>query len=143
MTFLFLTSCIKYEDDEFISFKTPEERIQGTWTLDKYTVGGVDSTKEALDAICNGKIDFSIHYNNNYVSIYEIDTGCRRNIEYKSTYYFRNRKTEFSFGPIGNRTITVGALNTYINWDIIKLTRKKIHLTCNFLNKKNELFLSK
>ena len=43
---LLLVSCGKYEDGPGFSLRSRASRIAGSWTIDKYTVGGVDYSSD-------------------------------------------------------------------------------------------------
>lgn len=55
---LLIISSRRYEDGPAISFRSVFKRVEGTYDVVKFEVGGADSTYAVLANLCYGKITF-------------------------------------------------------------------------------------
>ena len=135
-----ITSCKKYEEGPFITFRSVKNRLIGMWSLVKYTNNGVDSTNiklknpsffylmyftdkydavSCLDGYDNGVNNFydwteSLKHNKNkYFQFQYSSNGCATS----------NRKGMISFPPFDSTSKTIES-----KWKILKLTKKEMKI---------------
>ena len=138
--FIFLAcifcTCKKYPEGPFISLKTKENRVDGTWEVEKYLVNGVDSVASKYSPGCT--INFYA----------KASSGGSRNIsiqcEKSSGYWsFRDRKESIVVWPLDTTIKSSLFLSRFTTWKILKLKYKEIHLKTEFNSTQYEIYLKR
>lgn len=95
----FFSSCMKYEDGPFVSFKSEQNRLQGEWLLKYFTVNGTDSL-EFYNNYYGQECMFSFRRfgdENSYSDPYEIIWGDTANNYYKAVGSYEGIGNEFVY----------------------------------------------
>jgi hypothetical protein len=145
---LFFTACKKYEEGPCLSFRSPEKRIEGGWTINQYNIDNIEYLsllKNYYGDIVNFEFAkegsgegqdfifiFSLEHNNNLQGYFHfID-----NFE-KCTFQFIQIDTNYidSLGPLNH--------NMTSTWDICKLSKKEFIIQTENEEKNYELILNR
>lgn len=142
LAIILITSCKKYPDGPLINFHSKEKRIVGEWSVDYFSIDGVDSTgylqaqpyygkygiSNEIDQGQKGLVFFSKDYptpnlNPNYTCM-----GYWKFVNKKRSIYmhFRIYSAQGECGPFRANEIT---------WDIYRLTDDDLWLKTNYNGK--------
>ncbi len=125
-------SCQKYEEDEFISLKTPEKRILGYWEIKSFYVDGVDSTQAAKDFVCGQRLRFLSESESVGGSAALVLEEGHCHVVTEGDYWFEDLNTTIHFSlhklpdTISNMDYVGAFCQGKIEWEIIKLTSKEL-----------------
>lgn len=125
--------CKKYPEGPMISFRTKEQRIIGTWNIEKYLIDQVDSTYLKYPS-CT--IDFTA--NGHQVSAHLVSIDCDSSGGYWS---LEDRKTQLTFSHFTK--LTPIYLQSNMKWKIMKLKYEEVHLQANFNSKQYDIYLTR
>jgi hypothetical protein len=146
ITILLLSSffgCKKYEEGPFLTLRSPYNRIEGQWSIEKYIVDEIDYSQLFKDSIGDYLV-FELCYPGDGVDRNEIFTkninGSWRfddNLEkiYISIESSPSFNTYDCIEPFGKEITSI--------WEIRKLNNKEFRLETNFENKDYKLILKK
>jgi hypothetical protein len=135
--FVFLSgifcTCKKYPEGLFISLRTAQQRLLGTWRVEKYLVDGIDSTASKYPM----QNTLACYYS--FIHEGAVGDGC-----YQATgsWEFNNGQSSLMLFS-GNTPVSPLFLSTHTEWVILKLTNKKMHLKIDFSAKKYEIYFNK
>ena len=123
----YLTSC--YDDGPLISFRSANKRVDGTYEVEKFKVGGVDSTITYLSKSCYSPILF--RYDNKaepqgIISIWNNGIPCLLNGEWSINGNKINLKFEGNYPQMG----PWGGFNE-AKWEVKELEDKKMTFEIN------------
>ncbi|MFH1380033.1 MAG: hypothetical protein ABII23_07125, partial [bacterium] len=121
-------SCKKYPEGPLISFRTPEQRLIGTWEITEFEIDGQDF----MDSLKNHPA-YCLYWFN-YGTAIGIDFGSGLN---SGNIDFENKKKELCFQYYSNPSTAYGPLD-YNNtcWDILRLTNEEMKLSTDFIDGK-------
>lgn len=132
------STCKKYPEGPFISFKTREHRVAGTWSVEKYFVNGVDSTASKYPPGCTISF-FAKASIGGHRSVY---TRCEKsngfwdfNKDCESIMVWQNSpivKSSFFLEVVGKT-----------EWKILKLRYKEMHLQTEVNSNRYEMYLNR
>ncbi|TAL62359.1 MAG: hypothetical protein EPN85_02840 [Bacteroidetes bacterium] len=134
LLFIFLASvfstCKKYPDGPCISLRSKRDRIRGEWEVQKYLIDGGDSTAAKYPIPCKYRITDKEHSLKFYSPCDTIE----------GRWEFTENKTHIAihldkFMPL--------YLTWNMEWKIMKLTFKEMHLQTNFSSKEYNVYLIK
>lgn len=113
-----VTSCKKYEDGPFISFRTRKERVVNSWKFSQALYNGLEVT--------NGTIDTSINYSKSSIgfddagrfSLYLVqkDSGS---LQQNGNWFFQKKDEELLLEFDNGSSIV---------WEILKLKEQELHI---------------
>lgn len=143
---LLTTTCKKYPDGGFT--KRGPKHILGNWTLTLYEVNGIDSTNLIN---YNGNEDYKKIMFLKEQTKYSPHLYCRINNSFEMIMKFYNNNNALHFYSNGSPDIgktCFTSVNSNIlcymmifnpeqdgtDWDIIKLTKKELHIKCELKN---------
>jgi hypothetical protein len=138
LTAIILPSCKKYEEGPLISFRSAKNRLYGDYTLTKYTIDGIDSLQQMKDRF---GLNFHFFYNDYTENDDLMIDGTGISNPFISTYILIDNNKAFRT-PYGSEIFT-GQNPNYqdIDFVILKLKNKDIHLKASFNNKEYYLEL--
>lgn len=169
LTSLWPTACTKrYEEDPFtMHFVRMRERINGDWHMKKILIDGKDFTY----IMYNDSVPFysiyelsgyrrTLHegdvilktYDSKYITKYKDVTfqliGKKGKSGRDKMYFIQSHINLYPFGPINNFlpfSTQMGdpLYGIYLEWDILKLTKKEMHLKIEYNNQIYELYFEK
>ncbi|MFA4853248.1 MAG: hypothetical protein WC868_11360 [Bacteroidales bacterium] len=136
---LFLTTSIlsckkRYEDGPFISCRTPQQRLEGTWQVISYKINDTESLQLYMDS-CGCGLQFlrkiGFHEDN---EVFFKDCG-----NFHAFFNFTDNKNNLQFlsntliyaYPHFNSPMT----ESESTWIILRLTNKELSMSTNFNNK--------
>ena len=86
-------SCQKYPDGPWISFRTKEERVSGTWYLDHFYLNGSDATAAQV-AFLGNTYSLNIFKDGTYQAFGNYpETGTCSFADDQTNFYFQNYST--------------------------------------------------
>ena len=149
LTFIF-TSCKKYPEDPFISFRQPYKRLAGTWQITSYQINGVDHSHDFDSLLYPNTLtnclmffsnrgpnsgDYSIADNNGHVlfiSSGEYGVNRDKTIGFDGAYLYSSieKSTKFYF-QFWKLTVRDSFSSNITNWNIRELYSKTLHLSLN------------
>lgn len=124
---LVLSAC-KYEEGPSISFRSEAKRIEGTYDINKFTVGGKDSTHNIKSKLCYSKMKFSSKVIDGNMD----NLSCRFTGGYDTNNNYKTITMIF-VGPFPN-TEPLGT-DWILSWEIIELRDKEMTLKCYYHDK--------
>jgi hypothetical protein len=136
----FFNSCKKYDDGPFLTFRTADSRIVGTWDVEYIYVDNVDSTSFLKHDPCWSPI--------NFLSKQETGTNLLTTGPCFLTgiWSFSDNKNilALSFDIKGWKTIgSFGYIYHNVDWTINKLTNSELWIETNFNNQFTWVHLKK
>ena len=130
---IYLASCNKYEDGPAFSLLSAEKRLYGTYTLDKYTINGVDSLQEMANRW--GTTFTFWHNKDTYHDVIEIN-GPGISNPCRSTYTLVDKNRSFRvIGGAGILTADIELRIEDIDFELLRLKNNDIHFRTNFNEK--------
>jgi hypothetical protein len=139
--FLFIISC-RYEDGPTISLRSPEQRLKGYYDVNSFSINDIDSTTYYKDSCgCDLWISPGESKIVNYVCIL---TACKGEDTWGSFLLSNKRDKLFiSFDSTSMGGIGPLSSNTYIEWEIARLTNKNLWIKTNYNGKDYKVKLIK
>jgi len=145
---LLISSCKKYDEGPWISFRTKEKRIIGTWEVNKFYVNGNDSSQFFL------KYDspiFSFEKSSIYISLADMHRPPENTTKYLDGYwdFIDNKKgISMSFETHGEQddsNLEYGPFQGEKDskWEIKKLKTEEFYLETDFENSHYRLELKR
>ena len=129
-----LSTCKKYPEGPFISFRAKEKRLLGSWKVAKYLVDGIDSTTAKYPNLSSSTCYFGFSHAAQYAG-----DSCD---SVDGSWSFDNKRTHLQlWAPSGPKGSIF--LSETISWEILKLSNKEMHLKTTFLSKQREIFAKK
>jgi hypothetical protein len=132
LTAIILPSCKKYEEGPLISFRSAKNRLYGDYTLTKYTIDGIDSLQQMKDRF---GLSFHFHYQDYYKEDRLTIDGPGISNTFLSIYTLINNNKCINV-RYGLKMLT-GQIAGFqeLDFTILKLKNKDIHLKTSFNNK--------
>ena len=129
-----ITDCKKYPEGPWISFRTKETRLLGSWKVQKYLIDGADLTAVKYPNLSANTCYFGFSHTAQYAG-----DSCD-SIDGK--WSFDNNRTHLA---ISTKSLKTGSLflAEAIEWEIMRLTNKELHLKTTFSSKEYEIFAKK
>lgn len=141
-----LISCSKYEEGPFVSFRSPEARIEGLWDISNITIDDIDFTSVYAADTMTKKFSVTLRGDDIFISIVEQD---RSNPQWSySLLVFSNdhKKVVFGFPTIAAYQLftvdffdLIPAINIENEWEILRLTNDDWWIKCNYLGKEYQI----
>ena len=135
MLFIFLagilSTCKKYPEGPLISLRTKVQRLTGTWKVEKYLIDGADSTAIKYPVECSYRITNKEHTT-------QIFDRCGSS-QSQSEWDFNENRTSLIFKSSGSPLF----LTKPIEWKIMKLKFKEMHLQTEYNSKQYDAYLTK
>ena len=80
---LFFTTCKKYDEDKFYSWRTAKQRLEGEWQITSVLQNGNDITTQYNDSLPMPITDYYFWFNNNKIgqkqNYFIINTSSKKN----------------------------------------------------------------
>jgi hypothetical protein len=141
---LITNSCHKFKEDPFLSLKSPQKRLRGTWKILSYKINGVDHTHD-FDSLLvwTTLTNCSMIFNNNrgegscaIVDEKGLEPGKARSYSFQFDNYQHARKINVSvyldhFSFFFWKGVQINAGNAKCTWEITELYSKDMHLSNN------------
>ena len=112
---LLLASCGKYEDGPDFTLRSKKARIAGSWTLEKYTVDGVDLTSQVTSA------DLSLSFK------YEKD-GSYSEVTFLSGQVASTKSGTWKLSLNKENLVVIYTSGTVVAYKILRLTNSELWL---------------
>jgi hypothetical protein len=144
---LFFTGCKKYDEGPLLSFRSAYNRIEGYWSIEKYTVNETDYTQLFIDSL--GDFVF-IYVNDPGDGVDRNEISITKTGQYPmATWVFQDNFSViyFIFDPYNENPILLNlepfGESQKSTWGIKKLTKNEFKLETNFENNDYKLILKK
>ncbi len=124
-----LFTCKKYPEGPRISLRTKVQRLEGRWVVEKYLIDGADSTAVKYPNECYYNITNKEHTSKISSSCDSTDGRWEFN-DNRTSLILKSRKS-----PL--------VLTSNIEWKIMKLKFREMHLQTNFNSKQYDIYFTK